>query len=90
VARRVNVVSSPTSALVCPRSKSHSLAASLPKQLYTSLPLLHLAPHANRVPPAENVYLCPVYKTLTRQVRHWGRELGLERGVEAPDVRLSR
>ena len=49
-------------------SDGHHLAASLPKQLYTSLPAIHLLPQANRVPPTHALYQCPVYKTLARQV----------------------
>jgi dynein heavy chain, axonemal len=44
------------------------LADSLPKQLYTSLPVLHLRPVQHRPPPTGRVYRCPVYKILSR----WG------------------
>ncbi|GIQ86877.1 dynein heavy chain 1, axonemal, partial [Kipferlia bialata] len=43
----------------------HSLGDSRPKELYTSVPLIHILPqqHAQE---AEGVYHCPVYRTLTR------------------------
>jgi dynein heavy chain len=44
------------------------LAESLPKQLYTPLPVMHLVPVQHRVPPTTHVYRCPVYKILSR----WG------------------
>lgn len=44
------------------------LADSTPKQLFTQLPVMHLLPVQNRVPPTTGVYLCPVYKILSR----WG------------------
>mgnify|MGYP000067473068 CR=1 FL=1 len=39
---------------------------SLPKQLYTELPPLHLLPIQDRAAPTEGVYMCPVYKILSR------------------------
>ena len=49
----------------------HALQPSKPKQLYSSLPTLHLLPVEHREPPTSNVYLCPVYKTLNRHVGGW-------------------
>jgi len=40
---------------------------SLPKQLYTELPVLHLNPLKDRKDREENVYRCPVYKILSRR-----------------------
>ena len=42
------------------------LSESRPKELYTSMPAMWLLPVANRQQPKEGMYLCPVYKTLTR------------------------
>jgi len=42
------------------------LAESRPKELYTDMPVVWLQPVANRKPPTQGVYECPVYKTLTR------------------------
>ena len=47
-------------------STSHELAESRPKELYTDMPVMWLIPTANRRPPETGVYICPVYKTLTR------------------------
>jgi dynein heavy chain len=44
------------------------LADSIPKQLFTQLPVIHLLPVPNRPKKTSGVYLCPVYKILSR----WG------------------
>jgi dynein heavy chain, axonemal len=40
---------------------------SRPKQLYTSMPVLHLSPVQHRVAPTTGIYRCPVYKILSRR-----------------------
>ena len=45
---------------------SFVLVESRPKELYTDMPCMWLIPEANRKPPSEGIYDCPVYKTLTR------------------------
>ncbi|XP_030840434.1 dynein heavy chain 1, axonemal isoform X1 [Strongylocentrotus purpuratus] len=45
---------------------SHILAESRPKELYTDMPVMQLIPAANRKEPESGIYVCPVYKTLTR------------------------
>ncbi|XP_053933024.1 dynein axonemal heavy chain 1 [Cuculus canorus] len=42
------------------------LAESRPKELYTEMAVIWLIPVPNRKPPATGIYLCPIYKTLTR------------------------
>ena len=42
------------------------LSESKPKELYTDMPVMWLIPTANRKQPETGMYLCPVYKTLTR------------------------
>ena len=42
------------------------LGESKPKELYTNMPVMWLIPVANRKQPTSGVYVCPVYKTLTR------------------------
>ena len=42
------------------------LAESQPKELYTDMPVIWLIPTANRKQPDTGMYVCPVYKTLTR------------------------
>jgi len=44
----------------------HCLADSDPKVLYTSMPVIHFNPIHKRPPRTENVYRCPLYKTLLR------------------------
>jgi dynein heavy chain len=47
-----------------------ALNDSLPKQLYTLLPIIHLMPLKDRKSPTSHVYMCPVYKILSRQGTH--------------------
>ncbi len=47
-------------------SDTFVLAESRPKELYTDMPVMWLIPAANRKQPETGIYLCPVYKTLTR------------------------
>ena len=42
------------------------VSESLPKKLYTEMPVMWLIPTADRKQPDTGMYLCPVYKTLTR------------------------
>ena len=44
-----------------------SLNDSLPKQLYTELPVIHLLPEQHRAEPKGGFYRCPVYKILSRR-----------------------
>jgi dynein heavy chain len=46
--------------------ETHLLDDSLPKELYTDVPMIHFIPVADRVPPTEGVYFCPLYKVLSR------------------------
>jgi dynein heavy chain len=48
-------------------SNIQSIDDSLPKQLYTELPVLHLNPKKNRKEKEEGIYRCPVYKILSRR-----------------------
>jgi len=50
---------------------THELSESRPKELYTDMPVMWLIPTANRKPPKSGVYICPVYKTLTRVGMSW-------------------
>jgi dynein heavy chain len=45
---------------------THLLDDSLPKELYTDVPMIHFIPVADRVLPTEGVYFCPLYKVLSR------------------------
>ncbi|CAJ1051390.1 LOW QUALITY PROTEIN: dynein heavy chain 1%2C axonemal [Xyrichtys novacula] len=42
------------------------LTESRPKELYTDMAVIWFIPKANRKPPQSGVYVCPIYKTLTR------------------------
>ena len=44
-----------------------SITDSLPKQLYTDLPVIHLSPEQHRKEPTKDIYRCPVYKILSRR-----------------------
>ena len=46
--------------------ETFELSESRPKELYTNMPVMWLIPTANRKTPETGMYLCPVYKTLTR------------------------
>mmetsp|Transcript_23001 Transcript_23001/g.38929 ORF Transcript_23001/g.38929 Transcript_23001/m.38929 type:complete len:186 (-) Transcript_23001:98-655(-) len=47
--------------------EENSVSDSLPKQLYTELPVIHLSPLKDRVDKTVDVYRCPVYKVLSRR-----------------------
>jgi dynein heavy chain len=44
-----------------------SVDDSLPKQLYTEVPVIHLDPQQHRESPKSGIYRCPVYKILSRR-----------------------
>ena len=46
--------------------ETHALGESMPKELYSRLPMMHLSPRQNRPDTMENIYRTPVYKILTR------------------------
>lgn len=46
------------------------LTESRPKELYTEMAVIWLVPVPNRKPPSQGIYLCPIYKTLTRAGKH--------------------
>ena len=46
--------------------ETHMLGDSDPKKLFIELPLLHLKPIIDRVPPKDGFYHCPLYKVLSR------------------------
>ncbi len=47
-------------------SKKYRIGESRPKELFTEIPIIWLKPEVNRVQPSSGMYVCPVYKTLTR------------------------
>ncbi|KAM4613811.1 dynein axonemal heavy chain 1 [Polymixia lowei] len=42
------------------------LTESRPKELYTDMAVIWMIPKPNRKPPSSGIYICPIYKTLTR------------------------
>ena len=46
--------------------ETHLLTESRSKELYTSVPMMHLVPVDHRVDPDSGIYVTPVYKTLAR------------------------
>jgi len=48
-------------------SEIGSLDDSNPKQLYTEMSMIHLQPVKDRQPTKEGIYMCPVYKILSRR-----------------------
>uniref|UniRef100_A0A4W5QVG2 Dynein axonemal heavy chain 1 n=1 Tax=Hucho hucho TaxID=62062 RepID=A0A4W5QVG2_9TELE len=47
-------------------AKVGRLTESRPKELYTEMAVIWMVPEPNRIPPTSGVYICPIYKTLTR------------------------
>ncbi|XP_030276430.1 dynein heavy chain 1, axonemal [Sparus aurata] len=47
-------------------NEAGQLTDSRPKDLYTEMAVIWLIPQPNRKPPTSGVYVCPIYKTLTR------------------------
>lgn len=42
------------------------LTESRPKELHTEMAVIWMVPTPNRKPPQSGIYVCPIYKTLTR------------------------
>jgi dynein heavy chain len=70
-------------------SSIKSINDSLPKQLYTEMPVIHLDPQQNRAEPTENIYRCPVYKILSRRgvLSTTGRSTNFIMWIEVPSNR---
>lgn len=51
-------------------SEAGQLTESRAKELYTEMAIIRLIPKPNRRPPTSGVYVCPIYKTLTRAGRY--------------------
>jgi dynein heavy chain len=70
---------------------SHSITDSIPKQLYTDIPVIHLNPEQNRVDPLKDIYRCPVYKILSRRgtLSTTGHSTNFIMWVEIPSKRTN-
>jgi len=44
----------------------HCLTDPKPKELYSEMPLIWLIPRVDRIDPTSGVYMCPIYKVLSR------------------------
>jgi dynein heavy chain len=69
--------------------EAECLNESIPKQLFTELPVLHLQPVKDRQPPQDSVYRCPVYKVLSRrgQLSTTGHSTNFVMWIELPSGR---
>ena len=45
----------------------HLINDSNPKELFSNLPMMQLKPIENRVAPTTGIYLCPLYKVVSRR-----------------------
>ena len=68
-----------------------SLNDSLPKKLYTEVPVIHLQPKQNRPETSGGVYRCPVYKILSRRgtLSTTGHSTNFVMWIEVPSNRPS-
>jgi dynein heavy chain len=72
-------------------AEENSIVDSLPKQLYTEIPVIHLEPVQNRVEPLRGVYRCPVYKILSRRgtLSTTGHSTNFVMWIEIPSSRTN-
>ncbi|XP_022600673.1 LOW QUALITY PROTEIN: dynein heavy chain 1, axonemal-like [Seriola dumerili] len=68
------------------------LTESRPKELYTEMAVIWLIPMSNRKTPTSGVYVCPIYKTLTRAgtLSTTGHSTNYVMSVELPTDRNQR
>ncbi|KAG7240353.1 hypothetical protein INR49_026924, partial [Caranx melampygus] len=68
------------------------LTESRPKELYTEMAVIWLIPKPDRKPPTSGVYVCPIYKTLTRAgtLSTTGHSTNYVIAVELPTDRSQR
>ncbi|XP_035245196.1 dynein heavy chain 1, axonemal isoform X1 [Anguilla anguilla] len=68
------------------------LTESRPKELYTEMGVIWMVPEPNRKPPLSGVYVCPIYKTLTRAgtLSTTGHSTNYVIAVELPTDRTQR
>jgi dynein heavy chain, axonemal len=68
-----------------------SINDSLPKQLYTELPVIHLDPQQHRPEVTADIYRCPVYKILSRRgtLSTTGHSTNFIMWIEVPSLRTN-
>uniref|UniRef100_A0A4W3IMR6 Dynein axonemal heavy chain 1 n=1 Tax=Callorhinchus milii TaxID=7868 RepID=A0A4W3IMR6_CALMI len=73
-------------------SAQAELSESRPKELYTEMAVIWLLPVANRKAPQTGIYICPIYKTLTRAgtLSTTGHSTNYVIAVELPTSQLQR
>ncbi|XP_076603478.1 dynein axonemal heavy chain 1 [Chaetodon auriga] len=73
-------------------NEAGQLTESKPKELYTEMAVIWLIPKPNRKPPTSAVYVCPIYKTLTRAgtLSTTGHSTNYVIAVELPTDRCQR
>uniref|UniRef100_A0A667ZX08 Dynein axonemal heavy chain 1 n=1 Tax=Myripristis murdjan TaxID=586833 RepID=A0A667ZX08_9TELE len=76
----------------CWDAEAGQLTESRPKELYTEMAVIWLIPKPNRKPPSSGVYICPIYKTLTRAgtLSTTGHSTNYVMAVELPTDRTQR
>jgi len=64
---------------------------SLPKQLYTEVPVIHLLPEKDRKDATKDIYRCPVYKILSRRgtLSTTGHSTNFVMWIEIPSYRTN-
>ena len=45
---------------------THKIGESLPKELFSNLPMIKLLPITDRVVPTTGIYNCPIYRVVSR------------------------
>lgn len=73
-------------------NEAGQLTESRPKELYTEMAVIWLIPKPDRNPPTSGVYICPIYKTLTRAgtLSTTGHSTNYVIAVELPTDRSQR
>ncbi|KAJ8395762.1 hypothetical protein AAFF_G00029990 [Aldrovandia affinis] len=73
-------------------SQAGHLIESRPKELYTKMAVIWMVPVPNRKAPSSGVYVCPIYKTLTRAgtLSTTGHSTNYVIAVELPTDRTQR
>ncbi|RDD38836.1 Dynein heavy chain 1, axonemal [Trichoplax sp. H2] len=68
---------------------SKCLTESRPKELYSDMPIVWLKPIVNRIMPMDGIYVCPVYKTLTRAgtLSTTGHSTNFVLSIEVPSLK---
>jgi len=71
---------------------THQLTDSSPKKLFVDMPMMKLIPEAERARPTSGIYMCPVYKVLSRTgtLSTTGHSTNFVMWIELPSDREQR